>query len=114
MGGRRLRLTVRRMMVAVAVVATLVYLGTLLMRPYPTIGIFNGVYNVAWSDGSSTTYRSWEDHPSRRVRHLGPIVWVLWKDGSSSLHLRDTPRKARPGRPLEGPLGIPKMANVSF
>ena len=111
---RRPRLTIRRMMVLIAAVAVGLYIAVRLLRPYPTIGIFNGNYNVGWSDGSVTTYWSWKDHPSLQQRHFGPFVWVDWKDGSSSLHWRYTPKRPRPSLPLNPPLGIPKVMHVSF
>ena len=111
---RRLRLSLRRMMVLIAVVAVGLHFAVRLVRPYPTIAIFSGSYYVLWSDGSVTSYWSWNDHPSLQQRYFGPFVWVNWKDGSFSLHWRYTPKRPRPTVPLDPPLGIPEVMHVTF
>ena len=110
----RPRLTLRRMMVLIALVAVGFQIAVRLLRPYPTIGILNGDYNVLWSDGSSTSYWSWNDHPSLQHRDFGPFVWMNWKDGSSSLHWRYTPKRPRSMLRLDPPLRIPEVQHVTF
>jgi hypothetical protein len=101
-------------MVLVAIVAVVLHTSALLLRPYPMVGIYSAGYSVFWSDGSSTFYRSLEDFPIAYIRHVGPIVRVDWKDGSASLHWRNTPKRHRPARPHDPPLAIPEVKQVTY
>jgi hypothetical protein len=110
----RFRFTTRKMMVGTAVVALLLLATTRLLKPYPTVGSFNGDFQVGWSDGSATSYARMDHYPVARVDHLGPIARVKWKDGSTTIHLRYTPKKRREPKPLDVPLGIPPIQNGTF
>jgi hypothetical protein len=81
----RPRFTVRRMMVAVAVLACLLAFA---LRPYPTMILGLGVANVTcWSDGTSTVVVSGKGTTIRRTHVYGPLQKVNWSDGSTSWYL---------------------------
>ena len=81
----RVRFTIRRMMIAVAIVAVLL---TATMRPYPIIGLqFGDLGIVKWSDGS----RTFKSGPAPVNFHaVGPVIRVEWSDGSTSWCLTRT------------------------
>ena len=108
----RYRLTVRALMIAVAVVALCwSVIVRPLMRPYPLLyKVYthpSDQWNVPWSDGTYTSYE-FQEHPARSTGPLGPIVWVKWSDGSYSLRLRET----RQAPKLEPRLGVPSVGNT--
>src|SRR4051794_37123403 len=86
------RLTTRRLMVLVAVVAVVLGASILLLRPYPVpTGIHGGPggpYHLDWSDGTTKYYVRMHEATRVHQQRLGPLVWVTWPDGSSSLHLK--------------------------
>jgi hypothetical protein len=78
----RPRFTVRRLMVAVAIMA---YLLAFAARPHPTIVIGSGLYSIiAWSDGTRTTIASRKGPAIARWRAYGPVARVDWSDGSTN------------------------------
>src|SRR5438309_1166228 len=85
----RLRITVRRLMVAVAIEAVLL---TATTRPDPVIGFqFGDLAIVGWSNGESTV----KSGPAPvRFHAVGPVIRVLWSDGSTSWYLTRSLRLA--------------------
>jgi hypothetical protein len=90
------RVSVRGMMVVVAVVSLLFVSGQrYLSRPHPTLAVFSGGYTVFWSDGTGVKYdRTREVYPAETTHH-GPIVMVRWSDRSRSFHLNQMEQAAR-------------------
>src|SRR5262245_59792178 len=81
----RIRFTIRLMMVSVAALAVAL---ALLMRPYPIAAMGFGPTNVVyWSNGSST-HQNWRQAGPARWEKIGPLVRVVWSDGSWSLHFQ--------------------------
>jgi hypothetical protein len=93
----RPRFTVRRLMVAVAVVACLLAFAA---RPYPTMISTYGPFTVIyWSDGHGTAVVPGKGTLISRKRSYGPVMRVDWGDGSASWYLAlRTPRYPRPDR----------------
>ena len=101
-------------MALIAVAAVVSYAAVRLSRPYPTLTMFNGDCIVVWSDGTSSSYRSLDELPHRGSRYWGPLVRVEWKDRSSSLHWRYTPKTPRAASDPRPPLRIPAMNRITF
>ncbi|AGA28710.1 hypothetical protein Sinac_4528 [Singulisphaera acidiphila DSM 18658] len=77
-----LRITTRRLMCAIAVVA--IVLGWLVTRPYPTMGFWSAACYVVWSDGSVTL----ENGPNTlNFRGNNWLVIVDWPDGRTRYYL---------------------------
>jgi hypothetical protein len=78
----RLRLTIRQMMVAVAIVAAVLVWA--INRPYPLWAMANAVLLVEWSDGSETI----ESGPNPiRFRGTSWFAIVDWPDGRTGYYL---------------------------
>jgi hypothetical protein len=78
----RLRLTIRRMMVAVAIVAALLVWA--IRRPYPTEAFASAAWYVFWSDGSSTVE---EGSSMMKFRGTSWFLIVDWPDGHTGYYL---------------------------
>src|SRR5947209_1237216 len=77
----RCRLTTRRLMYVIAVVAVLLWWAT---RPYPAFAFASATWYVSWSDGSATT----ADGPNMmKFRGNSWFLVVDWPDGSTSYYL---------------------------
>lgn len=111
---RRPRLSLKGMILAIAASGLLISITLRLLKPYPIAMVINGGCHVAWSDRTSSSYRSHLEAPRYQTFAFGPIVRVNWGDGSSSFHLRFTPQKSRPPQASQESLGIPKDRNVTF
>ncbi len=96
----RVRFTVRRMMIAVAVLALLlVGVRTIASRPHPSILFSSAAHYVAWSDGTMTAVSTGPREPVFRYYRLATLV--SWPDGSFSVYLHPWRRDvwAREGGP---------------
>ena len=77
----RVRFSVRRMIVAVAMVAVL--LGWAIRRPYPLLVSCSASCLIVWSDGSTTMTRE-----GPRVRENSWLLIVDWPDGRTGYYLK--------------------------
>jgi hypothetical protein len=81
----RPRFTVRRLMLAVAVLACLMAFA---LRPYPTTILGLGpACAIYWSDGSHTVVLYGKGTTFSQRRNYGPVMRVDWSDGSTSWYL---------------------------